>query len=45
MEIILLSSIKNYGEKNEIADVKNGYGRYLILTNKDVPAIKLLWKF
>ena len=40
MKIILLSPIKNYGEKNEIVNVKNGYGRYLILTNKAVPATK-----
>lgn len=40
MKIILLSPIKNYGEKNEIVNVKNGYGRYLILTNKVVPATK-----
>ena len=37
MKVILLSPIKNYGEKNEIVNVKNGYGRYLILTNKAVP--------
>lgn len=37
MKIILLSPVKNYGEKNEIVNVKNGYGRYLILTNKAVP--------
>lgn len=37
MKVILLSSVKNYGEKNEIVNVKNGYGRYLILTNKAVP--------
>ena len=40
MKIILLSPVKNYGEKNEIVNVKNGYGRYLILTNKAVPATK-----
>ena len=40
MKIILLSPVKNYGEKNEIINVKNGYGRYLILTNKAVPATK-----
>ncbi len=40
MKVILLSPIKNYGEKNEIVNVKNGYGRYLILTNKAVPVTK-----
>ena len=40
MKIILLSPVKNYGGKNEIVNVKNGYGRYLILTNKAVPATK-----
>jgi large subunit ribosomal protein L9 len=40
MKIILLSPVKNYGEKNEIVNVKNGYGRYLILTNKAVPVTK-----
>lgn len=37
MKVILLSPVKNYGEKDEIVNVKNGYGRYLILTNKAVP--------
>lgn len=41
MKIILLSPVKNYGGKNEIVNVKNGYGRYLILTNKAVPATEI----
>lgn len=36
MKIILLDDVKNYGKKNDIVEVKNGYGHFLIKTNKAV---------
>lgn len=41
MKIILLEDIKNTGKKNDLINVKDGFARFLITTNKAVFASKL----
>lgn len=41
MKIILLEDVKNAGKKNDLIDVKDGFARFLITTNKAVFASKL----
>lgn len=41
MKIILLEDVKNIGKKNDLINVKDGFARFLITTNKAIFASKL----